>query len=290
MLEDVPLTFDDISIMLTNLEADAFTGYVRMDLGGSDGYIYYSHGSMVRAIEIIRGGEMKVRPLPRLLNMVKQAGSAPTSSYVMSGKIVNVLSSSFAFKPLYMDYQVKRKELKKVLTNLEHDEFSGVLQFEGPDGRVSVLLDRGEPVHDQFAHHYGQVLCGRDAINGLFDYVHQNGSTIQVYAEKANEIDAKRRAVEEELEKIRQLIIKQESGMFRAQDVVRVAEEIVREWGLDVKATFNVLIETPSGEIHKFKCQGAKKLGAYAGIHQNLLKTVGVKDGDLVNVSPAGDV
>ncbi len=290
MLEDVPLTFDDISIMLTNLEADAFTGYVRMDLSGSDGYIYYSHGSMVRAIEIIRGGEMKVRPLPRLLNMVKQAGSAPTSSYVMSGKIVNVLSSSFAFKPLYMDYQVKRKELKKVLTNLEHDEFSGVLQFEGPDGRVSVLLDRGEPVHDQFAHHYGQVLCGRDAINGLFDYVHQNGSTIQVYAEKANEIDAKRRAVEEELEKIRQLIIKQETGMFRAQDVVRVAEEIVREWGLDVKATFNVLIETPSGDIHKFKCQGAKKLGAYAGIHANLLKTVGVKDGDLVNVSPAGDV
>lgn len=286
LIEDIPLPVHDIETMLTNLETDGFTGYVRLDLGGVEGYVFFSKGEVIRAVEFPDGGEVKVRMLPRVINLVRQRPEVPASSYVVSDQMVGVMANMFAFKPLYRDYQVKRKELKKVLDSLEQDESSGILRMLGPNGRVFVFMDRGNLITDRFTKRYGEIVCGPDLVGELLDYVHKNGSTIQVYAEKATEIDHQRRNVEDDLEKIRQLIIKQEAGMFRAQDVVKVAEDIVRDWGLDVKATFTIEVETGDGQIFNYKCQGGRKLGGYAGIHANMLKSMGLKDGDLVNVRP----
>ncbi|MBI3925904.1 MAG: hypothetical protein HY319_10225 [Armatimonadetes bacterium] len=272
--------------MLSNLEQDAFTGYVSLKMEGGDGFVFFSRGTVVRAVET-QNSEFKVRMLPRILNKVKQVSEVATSSYVLSSNIVEVLSALFAFKPLYIDYQVKRKELKKVLTNLEHDEMSGVLEVrEAEQSLVYLLLERGNLVTDRFTSSYGDIVCGTEEVSSLLDHIHKNGAMIQVYAEKAHEIENKKRMIEEDLEKIRQLIVKSESGMFRDKETIKVAEEIVREWGLDVKSTFRVEVETGSGDLYSYKCQGARKLGGYASLHTMMLNSMGVKDGDLVNVRP----
>lgn len=288
LIEQVGLTSPDIQVMVENLEADQFTGYLQMDIGGVVGYVFFVRGAILRAIEIPRGGDPLVRMLPRLMTLVRQQATVETSCYVLSNPLVEVLSQMFAYKPLFKDYQVKRKELKKVLNDLEQDSYSGLLRVKGPEGRVFVLLDRGSLVTDRFTSQYGEVLCGSEAVGGLLDYVHNNGSTIHVHAEKATEIDNERRRIEEDLEKIRQLIIREKSGMFRANDVVKVAEDIVRDWGIDVKQTFRVEVETDTGEMFEYKCQGGRKLGGYAEIHSAMIKTLNVKEGDLVNVRPIG--
>ncbi|HXE71569.1 MAG TPA: hypothetical protein VNO81_02825 [Candidatus Nitrosotenuis sp.] len=287
LIEEVPLPLSDINVMLTNLETDSFTGYVQLDLTGTDGMIFFSHGSMLRAVEVDHSsGSASVVLLPRMLGRVK-GRDVSTSSYVLSSQIVGVLSGIFAFQPLYLDYEVKRKELKKVLTNLEEGEFSGIMKMATRDGTSFLLLDRGELVIDRFIRQYGQILCGTDAVSKLLDYVHKHGATINVYAEKAEEIENRRRATEEDLEKIKQLIAKIDQGLFRAGDVVKVDEYIVREWGIDLKATFNVELETPDGSIYEYKCQAAKKLGGYAGLTQAMLKKMNLREGDLLSVRPA---
>lgn len=288
LIEDITLPVHDIETMITNLESDHFTGYVRLDISGTEGLVFFSSGEVLRAIELPSGADPIVRLLPRVINLARQRMEVPASSYVMSPQIISVLSSVFAFKPKYKDYQVKRKEMKKVLNSLEQDECSGILKMVGPDGRVCLLMDRGNLVTDRFATNYGEVVCGAESVSSVLDYVHKNGSTIQVYAEKANEIDNLRRRAEDELEKIRQLIVKEKSGMFRASDVVKVAEDIIRDWGIDIKQTFMVEIETGTGELFNFKCQAGRKLGGYAEVHSNMLKTMSVNEGDLVNVRPIG--
>ena len=139
MTEDVDMAADDVQIMVENLLTDAFTGYVRLNLGDCKSYAFYTLGDPTRAFERFSNGETKVRSFTRLFNNARNASQLKVSSYILSAKLVSILSSAFAFKSLYQDYQVKRKEapLKKVLTNLEHDEFSGVLQCETPDGEVN---------------------------------------------------------------------------------------------------------------------------------------------------------
>ena len=290
MIEDVPLFAEDVDIMIQNLMADAFTGYIKVNLDDSEGFLFYVEGQAIRALQQMKQGETKVHRPERIQGMVQRLGQVPTSSFILSPRLCSVLSTSFTFKPLYKDYQVKRKELKKVLTNLEHDEFSGVLQFDTQDGRVSVILERGEPIHDQFAHHYGQILCGREAITGLFEYVHANGSTIQVYAEKANEIESKRRRTDEELNKLKQVFVKSPGGLFGvAKDAVRVDEEYVREWGLDLKANFFVILETMDGRRYEgIKAQSAKKKGETLEVGATVMKNCGLQDGQEILVFPAG--
>lgn len=286
LIESVTLPVHDIETMITNLETDGFTGYLRLDMGGTDGLVFFTQGDVTRAMEFPTDGDPTVRLLPRVINLARQQAEVPASTFVTSSQIVMVLSSVFAFKPHFKDYQVKRKEMKKVLNDLEQGECSGILRMQGPDGRVFLLMDRGDLVTDRFTDTYGEVVCGAESVSSLLDYVHNNGSTIQVYAEKASEIELRKRQVEDDLEKIRQLIVKEKSGMFRANDVVKVAEDIIRDWGIDVKQAFMVEVETGSGELFNYKCQAGRKLGGYAEVHSNMVKSMGVQEGDLVNVRP----
>ena len=286
LIEDETLPYSDINTMLTYLVEDGFTGYVKLDLQDSSGLVFYSEGNLVRAMEVDpASGSASVHLLPRLLNRIKNRDLA-VSSYVASGPIVNVLGGLFAFQPLYLDYEVKRRELKKVLTNLETGEYSGIIKMASREGTHFLLMNRGELVTDRFSREYGQVLCGTDAVSELLDYVHKNGATLNVYAEKATEIENRRRQKEEELEKIKQLIARQDGTFFRAGDIVKVDEYIVREWGLDAKTTFNVELETSDGDLYEYKCQAARKMGGYAGLAPAMIKKMGIKEGDLITIRP----
>jgi hypothetical protein len=290
MTEDVTMSADDVQTMVDNLQTDAFTGYVRLNMGDCSGYAFYTQGSPTRAFEQMTNGDTRVRSFQRLFGGARNQAQVRVSSYILSSKLVSILASAFAYKSLYKDYQVKRKELKKVLTNLEHDEFSGVLQCETPDGRVSVLLDKGEPVHDQFAHHYGQILCGREAITNLFEYVHSNGSTIQVYAEKAKEIENQKKKIDAQIERLQPLVVKQTSGVFANKETATIDEEIVvKEWGIDPKATFWVLLERADGHSEQVKARSGRKKGNSIEIHQALIKTLQLRDGEEVQAGPVTD-
>lgn len=286
LIEDETLPFSDINTMLTNLEGDGFTGYVKLDLQDSAGLLFFSGGALSRALEVDSAtGSASMHLLPRLLNRVKNR-DLPVSTYVTSAQIVNVLGGLFAFQPLYLDYEVKRRELKKVLTSLETGEYSGIIKMASREGTHFLLMDRGELVTDRFSREYGQVLCGTDAVSELLDHVHKTGATLNVYAEKAAEIENRRRQKEEELEKIKQLIARQDGTFFRAGDIVKVDEYIVREWGLDAKSTFNVELETTEGDLYEYKCQAARKMGGYAGLAPAMIKKMGIKEGDLITVRP----
>jgi hypothetical protein len=286
MIEDVPLTSQDVDTMLQNLMADGFTGYVRNVVGNSEGFFFFVEGELRRAVLRTKQGESKVMQQGRLLAALQEYDQVPTSSFVVSNRICDILSRFFTFKHYYKDYQVKRKELKKVLTNLEQDQFSGVLQFETQDGPVCVVLDRGEPINDQFAKNYGQILCGREAITNLFEHVHSNGSTMQVYAEKNAEIETKVKKIDEELSNMRTLKVKPSTGMLGInKDQVRVDEDLARDWQIDPKSTFMVMIELDNGKRYERKCTTKRGRGDLIDVGKNLCEFM--KDGQEVLVFPA---
>lgn len=293
MPEGVLLTGSDLRTMVDNLCADGFSGYVKFELvPGKHAYVFVANGDQVRAFEMADNRpEFKPQKPERLMNMAGNGGKVAAYSYILSGRLASVLGQSFAFKALYRDYQVRKKELKKVLDNLEHDSHSGFLQFDLPEGRAVVVLEKGEPVHDQFISQYGEVLCGRDVITNLFSYVHNQGATVHVYAEKSGELENRNRRINDELEKMIQLTVKGTSSFgFGSKDTVKLDLEYARSWGFNGKSTFRIAIEDMEGRrVATCKAQGASKKNLLLEIPTKLLSELGLSDSQEVLVYPDGE-
>ncbi|MDQ7822103.1 MAG: hypothetical protein RDV48_04845 [Candidatus Eremiobacteraeota bacterium] len=284
LIEKITLPFTDINTMIQNLEQQGFTGYVLMEIFKTEGVIFFSHGEIIRALEI-EDPKIKVLKSARLINKVKSK-EVPVSSYVLSPQIVSVLSTIFAYDYQYKDYEVKKKEFKKVLSALEADNITGILQVIIKDADHMLLIDHGKIVTDSFANEYGQILCGLDAVNSFLDIIFKEGARINVLAEKADEIEFKKRTVQEELEKERQLIAKTMGGFIKAADTVKIEEHLMKEWGIKTTATITIEVETADGKIYTLKTSAAKHLGGYLSLAGQLMKKMNVKDGDFVNVRP----
>lgn len=284
LIEKITLPFPDVNVMINNLEQQGFTGFVKLELYKVDGVIFFSHGTIVRAMEIDESNT-KVQPLARLLNRVKKK-EVSTSTYIFSPRIVGVLSLLFSFQPLYLDYEVKQKELKKVMSTLEADNYTGLIEVITRDGTSFLLIDQGELVTDNFAKEFGTIVCGTESVSKFLDFVSRDGAIINIFAEKQDEIDSKRKLLEEELEKIKQLIVKEEKGFFKDGNTFWVDEYIVQEWGIRNPRNLQVELETPEGVVHIVKGSVGKKLGGYISATIGYLKKLKLKEGDLVSVKP----
>lgn len=289
LIEKITLPFSDINIMVQNLESQGFTGYALLEIFKTEGVMFFTHGENIRAIEIdeseSKESKIKVLKPARLINKVKNK-EIPVSTYVLSAQIVSVLSNLFSFEPLYKEYEVKKKEFKKVLSALEADNITGILEVITKAANHVLLIDHGKIVTDSFANEYGQILCGLDAVNDFLDVIFREGARINVFAEKADEIEFKKRTVQEDLEKERQLIAKTMGGLIKSADTVKVEEHLVKEWGLKPSSTFTVEAESPDGKIYTLKCSGGRNIGVNLSIGAALMRKMNIKDGDLINVRP----
>jgi hypothetical protein len=285
LIEKVTLPFTDINTMLNNLEQEKFTGYVKLELAKSTGVFFYLDGNMLRAVEI-DDTNVKVNPPARIVNRTKNR-EVNTSTYVLSPRIIEVLALNFAFQPLYLDYEVRKKELKKVMNTLESNLYTGIIEFRDKDSTRFVLLDRGELVTDFFASEYGEIIAGTESVSKYLDMISKEGAVINIYAERHEEIINRRKAIEEEMDKIKQLIIKEEKGwsLLKSGDIFWIDEYIFEEWGLDAKS-INLELETPDGMIHVVKVQPNKKMGGYISTIGANIKKMGLNEDDLVSVKP----
>jgi hypothetical protein len=285
LIERISLPFPDVNVMLNNLEQQGFTGYVKMEIDKYDGYIFFDHGNIIRALEL-EGNSLKIQPLARILNKMKKS-SISTSSYVLSSQLVTVLSLNFAFQPLYLDYEIREKELKKVMSTLETDLYTGVIEVITRDGTSYMLVDKGSLVTDFFSPEYGQIIAGHEYVHKFLDFVSNDGAIINIFAEKQEEIDSKRRTIEEELEKIKPLVIKEEKGLFKAPDIFWIDEYILQEWGIKGAKTIQLELETSEGIVLLVKAQPGKKLGGYLSTVGKNIQKLKLKEGDPVSVKPA---
>jgi len=285
LFEREVLSYEDVNILSNNLEAQSFTGVLQLH-GGTDGVFFFSNGKFLRAMEAEEELRLRVVGRSRLVNRIK--GEVLASAYVLSPASVNVLSLCFAFQPLYRGMEVRKKELKMIRNQLESDEQTGLLEFQLGGGVRYLLLDHGRFVFDSFANAYGDILCGLEGVTRLVEQINTEGAVLSVYSEKAAEIERQRRMVEEELEKVKVLTVRTESGfggMFAKEDTIKVDEYIVREWGLTTMP-FDVELEMPDASVFVTHCVAAKKLGSYLTMSVKLMKKLGLADGDPISVGP----
>ncbi|MBQ7568845.1 hypothetical protein IJT17_08580 [bacterium] len=286
LIDEVSLPFEELEPMLNNLQNDGFTGYVLIKTTDSSSYIFMNGGQMDKAIDVDAASDaINVYYVQRLLNRV-QNKQLLVSTYVLSSRMVSVLSMFFAFQQQYAEYEVRRRDFAKVLEGLESSQSSGFIKVATKSSAYFLLLSGGEVLSDRFSRQYGEIVCGVDEVKARFDEIERNGATISVYAEKDEEIENRRIQKDDELEKIKELMIRAETRFLGGGDVVKVDDYVVRGWGIDAKASFNVEVENQNGDVYEYKCQAAKRMGGYAGVTKAMMERMGVSENEMVFVKP----
>ena len=286
LIEEVPLPFEELEPMLTNLQTDGFTGYVLVRTADALCYIFMSGGQTDKALSIdIASDDISVYRVDRMLNRLR-GKDLMVSTFVLSARMVEVMSGLFAFQQQYNEYEVRRRDMNKVLEGLESSGSTGIIKVATKDGIFFLLIANGQVLSDRFSRQYGEIVCGTDEIKLRLDDLDKRGAMISVYAEKEEEIQNRRIQKNNELEKIKEFTVKQEGGMFRSADMVRVEDYVVREWDLDPKTTFTVEIETQDGTQREYKCQAAKKMGNYAGVTKKMMEEMNVTENDIIFIRP----
>lgn len=287
LIENLSLPVADIEQMLENLLSEGFVGIVQMKLASGTGYFVIRSGTILRALEGTSRGALLARLPARIYALLRQRSSAEVSTFVMSEAMVSVLATAFAFTSVMSDKRVEKRELPRILATLDSDRLTGFMRITGPAGARYLLVDEGEILTERFAEGYGDIVCGPAQVSALLDHVHENGSKVTIRAEGTEVIDRKSEEVNLDLARIRQLTLKKGSTLFRSAEEVKLSEEVFREWGVDVKASFDVELETADGRMFTYKCKsGSGRLGHRVEVHSNMLKDMNVSEGDFVNVRP----
>lgn len=284
LIEKINLSYADINIMLNNLEQDGFSGHLEFDCTSFKGNIFLIHGSTTNAFEITGPREIHISNVSKILSKLKQDG-VQVSAYVFSPQILAVISNAYAFNIVYENYYVKKNELIKVIKEIERDNITGFLEAPLKEGTFYLIFDGGRVIVDNFIDTFGQVVCGAENVKKFLDNLSAEGANINVYGEKADEIDLKKEQARKELDKIKQLCVKAESRFLQPQDNVRIDEFVYKNWGI-APVPIEIEIEIRSGKTYKLKCIPGKKLEEYIAFSKKALKELGIAEGDMVRVVP----
>lgn len=283
-LKDTKLGLEDVKIMLSNLQNCSFNGYIKFAIQQGDGYIFLREGLITNILE---AGSKEIKMIhEKILDNKLRRRDVPVSSYILSSEMVYVLSSCFAFQELYRNSQLKKRDFKKFLGDLEANETTGIIQITAKDSTAILLLSKGKVVMDNLLESYGDILCGPAVVSDYFEFISHYGGVIDVYGEKAEEIERRKRRMEDELARIRELVIGIEPGTLLSRgNVVKVDESIYREWQR-VGNIFKIVLETESGMVEIPKVSVKRNLGHKILFTPALIKKFKLSKDEVVLAKP----
>lgn len=284
------LTSGDIKILMDNLSEQKFSGYIQLEVGDASrkwrGVMFYSMGLVKTAIDVTHVENYKLLRTSVLINKIKQAG-ASVSVYILSPKLVDVLSNIHLLSKIYDKSPLKKKELRKMLDEAEENMTYAVVELSARGNTNLLVMEQGHFVFDSFADYYGGILVNQDKIDEFVDFLVRNGGTISMSAAAQADMKAKELEANRIIENERELMVKKAGGMFGANDV-KIDESVFRSWPIPKQSKFVMVdISSPTGFIFSnIKCVPAKNIGQAISLPDSHMKQMGVRENDTLLVRP----
>lgn len=282
-LKETALEFDDVTIMVENLKANGFNGYVKFDLPQLSELLFLREGIATCVIELNSNNYTMIHE--SILNYKLRNTECKVSTYILSPEMIEILASLYAYKEVYVNYKINKKELRQILEILEQNKYTGIMEIQKTQEPTFILFSRGTVITDQFLERYGEIISGTESISQLFETITNQGSTINAYAEKADEIERKKRICQEYLAQVKELVVGVETGLLKGGNAAKIDEVVFKEWQKSGEVT-QVEIQTESGIIEYAKVTAVKNKGMKILLPPAMLKKIKINKDEMVLVKP----
>lgn len=285
LFEHISLNLNDVQTLMDNLTKNKFSGYIAIEenrkiIAG----FFFSSGEIKSAFELNNSGDYQLAKNSTLLSLVSSK-VYEISSYVLSPKLVDILSYLYLFVQQGSPQDVKSKDFEKFLSSMEANSISGFLIISALGKTKEIVLSQGRIVYDSFAAEYGNILCRSEEIDQFVADFPRSGAQITVYGEQSYDLENKDIIAKRTLEFEKELIIKTARGLLGGNEMVKIDESYFKEWSVKPSAVIHVELTIPTGSAVA-KCTSARNLSGNISIPAAILRKYNLTEGALIKIKP----
>ncbi|MBN2419280.1 MAG: hypothetical protein JXL81_07835 [Deltaproteobacteria bacterium] len=141
--------FVDVDRLLLFLKREEFIGYINFTLAGGQSAIFLQEGDAVAGIKELNQ-ERKTGPdaLKEILAQARREDNESINVVELPYKKVAMMEEAFGFgcHSIYKDLSSEFSSLKRVITKLENDKFTGFIEirFQKENKEAILLLEQGK--------------------------------------------------------------------------------------------------------------------------------------------------
>jgi hypothetical protein len=180
--ENLNTSFTNLGEMLLDLNANSFTGYVRVAFWGYDGLLFVDHGKVINAVEENEG---KRRTGPEAVGSISNRAKEKNgviSAYALSADIVTMLASMLKSQEVYRDLSTDFTSLDKLIAKLQGEGHTGYIEvaLNNDKGSGIVFLQAGKPLECILSAD-GEEIAGTGSLPRIIQAASSLGAVFNVH-------------------------------------------------------------------------------------------------------------
>jgi hypothetical protein len=180
--ENLNTSFANLGEMLLDLNANGFTGYVRVAFWEYDGLLFLDRGKVINAVQESQG-KRRTGPeaIAGITNRAKEKDGV-ISAYRFSPDIVTMLASMVKSQEVYKDLSTDFTSLDKLIHKLQGEEHTGSIEIVlmNDKGSGIVFLQAGKPLECILSAD-GEELAGTSSLPRIIQAAASLGAVFNVY-------------------------------------------------------------------------------------------------------------
>ncbi|MFO8035128.1 MAG: DUF2226 domain-containing protein [Anaerolineales bacterium] len=180
--ENMNTSFTNFEELISDLNANNFTGSVKVSFWEYEGNLFIDNGNVVNAVEEIEGERITGKTaVKRLMEKAKEKGGS-ISVYALTEEMVTVLSSVVQSELLYKDLTTDFTSMEGLITKLRKEDQTGYMEVNigGGSRKAYIYFLSGEIINCLLTSG-GEEISGVNMLHRIMEASSSQGATFNVY-------------------------------------------------------------------------------------------------------------
>lgn len=180
--ENLNTSFTNLGELLLDLNANGFTGYVRVVFWQYDGLLYLDRGKVVTALEDSQGKRRTGSEAASSITNRAREKNGVVGAYQLSPESLTLLAGMAKSEVVYKDLSTDFTSLDRLMSKLQAEEHTGYVEVTLEDGKGSgtVFLQGGRPVECILVAD-GREISGASDLPQIVETAAAMGAVFNVY-------------------------------------------------------------------------------------------------------------
>lgn len=180
--ENLNTSFTNLNELLTELQSERLTGYMRVSYWDYEAVIYFDGGNIIHGFEE-KGGERIVGPdaVSGLIEKAQEKDGA-ISVYQLPPETVTLLASAIRGEVVHKDLSSEFTNLPKLIEKLSSEAHTGYIEIalQAIEGTGMIFMQSGEPVASVISVD-GETSSGPNVMRQIIEIASTQLATFNVY-------------------------------------------------------------------------------------------------------------
>lgn len=180
--ENLNTSFTNLNELLSELQSERFTGYMRVRYWDYEAVLYFDGGKIINGFE--EKGEERIIGADAVSGLVEkvQEKDGAISVYQMPAETITLLASAIHGEVVHKDLSSEFTNLSRLIEKLRRESLTGYIEVDihDVDGSGMIFIQAGDPLTSVISIN-GETVAGSDVLQRILQTASDHDATFNVY-------------------------------------------------------------------------------------------------------------